>query len=47
MLGDFFLVVTPWRFTSSGSLASAIDTRFCVSTCASSGSVPSLKVTSM
>ena len=46
MLGDFFLVVTPCRFTSSGSLASAIDTRFCTSTWAMSMSVPRSKVTS-
>ena len=47
MLGDFFLTVTPWRSTSSGSLASAIATRFCVSTCAWSMSVPRAKVTSI
>src|SRR6059058_3509160 len=45
MLGDFFLVVTPWRLTSSGSLASAMDTRFCTSTWAMFRSVPSAKVT--
>ena len=43
--GDCFCVVTPSRRTSSGSRASAIATRFCVSTCALSRSVPSLKVT--
>ncbi len=32
MLGDFFFVVTPIRLTSSGSLASATETRFCTST---------------
>ncbi len=46
MLGDFFLVVTPVRLTSSGSLASATATRFCTSTWAVSRSVPSSKVTS-
>ncbi len=46
MLGDFFLVVTPCRLTSSGSLASAIDTRFCTSTWAMFRSVPGLNVTS-
>src|SRR5262249_2829119 len=46
MLGDFFLVVTPWRLTSSGSLASATLTRFCTSTWAMSRLVPSSKVTS-
>src|SRR5882757_5941256 len=45
MLGDFFLVVTPWRLTSSGSLAWATDTRFCTSTWAMFRSVPSAKVT--
>src|SRR4029077_13846666 len=45
MLGDFFLVVTPWRLTSSGSLDSATDTRFCTSTWAMFRSVPSAKVT--
>src|SRR5690349_12387770 len=46
MLGDFFLVVTPMRFTSSGNFACAIDTRFCTSTCAVSRFVPSSNVTS-
>ena len=46
MLGDFFFVVTPIRLTSSGSLASATETRFCTSTWAVSRSVPSSKVTS-
>jgi hypothetical protein len=43
-LGDCFLVVTPWRRTSSGSFGSAIATRFCTRTCASSRSVPSANV---
>ena len=43
--GDFFLVVTPWRVTSSGSFASAIATRFWVRTWALSRSVPTSKVT--
>jgi len=30
----FFFVVTPMRFTSSGSFASATATRFCTRTCA-------------
>jgi len=47
MLGDFFFVTTPCRFTSSGSFASATATRFCVSTWAWSMSVPSAKVTSI
>ena len=46
MLGDFFLVVTPIRFTSSGSFASATATRFCTSTWAVSMFVPSSNVTS-
>ena len=46
MLGDFFIVVTPIRLTSSGSPAWAMATRFCTSTWAVSRSVPSLKVTS-
>ena len=46
MLGDFFLVVTPIRLTSSGSLASATATRFCTSTWAVSRFVPSSNVTS-
>ena len=47
MLGDFFFVVTPCRFTSSGSFATATATRFCVKTWAWSMSVPVLKVTSI
>src|SRR5262245_59526882 len=46
MLGDFFLVVTPIRLTSSGSFASATATRFWTSTWAVSRLVPSSKVTS-
>jgi hypothetical protein len=38
-------VVTPMRRTSSGSFVSACATRFCTRTCASSASVPLLKVT--
>jgi hypothetical protein len=43
--GELFTVVMPSRRTSSGSRASACETRFCTSCCALSGSVPSLKVT--
>ena len=46
MLGDFFFVVTPMRLTSSGSFASATDTRFCTSTWAMSMFVPNSNVTS-
>ncbi len=46
MLGDFFMVVTPIRFTSSGSEAWAMATRFCTSTWAMFRSVPTAKVTS-
>src|SRR6185369_6894216 len=38
-------VVTPMRRTSSGSLFSACDTRFCTCTCAVSALVPLLNVT--
>jgi hypothetical protein len=38
-------VVMPRRRTSSGSRASACETRFCTCCCALSTSVPSLKVT--
>jgi len=41
---DLFVVVTPSRRTSSGNLGSAMDTRFCTSTCAVLRFVPSLKV---
>ncbi len=44
MSGEFFLVTTPLRCTSSGNCGCAIATRFCTSTCALSRSVPSLKV---
>ena len=44
-LGDFFLVVTPFFLTSSGSVGMAIDTRFCTRTWAMSRFVPSLNVT--
>ncbi len=43
--GDFFFTVTPRRRTSSGSLASAIATRFCTRTCAVSRFVPTSKET--
>ena len=46
MLGDFFLVVTPIRLTSSGNFASATATRFCTSTWAVSMFVPNSNVTS-
>ena len=42
---DCVLTVTPCRRTSSGSLGSAIDTRFWTSTVAMSMSVPMSKVT--
>ena len=45
MSGEFFFTVTPRRCTASGSRGRAMATRFCVSTCAVSRSVPSLKVT--
>ena len=44
-LGDFFLTVTPRRFTRSGSTGSARLTRFCTSTCAMFRSMPGLNVT--
>ncbi len=43
--GEFLRVTTPRRRTASGRRGSAIATRFCTSTCASSRSVPSRKVT--
>ena len=45
MFVDFFFVTTPWRLTSSGSLGSAMPTRFCTSTVAMSMSVPTSNVT--
>ncbi len=45
MSGDDLRTVTPRRRTSSGRRGSATATRFCTSTCASSTSVPSAKVT--
>ena len=45
MLGDCFLTVTPVALTTSGSIGSAWETRFCTSTWAVSRSTPSLKVT--
>ena len=45
MLVDCFLVVSPCRCTSSGSLGWAIATRFCTRTCARSRSVPTSNVT--
>jgi len=45
MLGRDFSVVTPRRFTSSGSLAVAAATRFWVKTVFMSGSVPTSKDT--
>ena len=47
MLGSDFCVVTPSRFTSSGSFAVAALTRVCVNTVFMSGSVPTSKVTSI
>ncbi len=44
-VGEALTVVTPSRCTSSGNRGSACETRFCTSSCALSGSVPSLKVT--
>lgn len=43
---DCFFVVTPWRRTSSGSLASAMFTRFWTRTAAMSMFVPGSKLTS-
>ena len=43
-LGDFFFTDTPLRFTRSGRIGSASDTRFCTSTWAMFRSTPSLKV---
>ena len=43
--GELFFTVTPSRCTTSGRRGVAMATRFCVSTCAVSRSVPSLKVT--
>jgi hypothetical protein len=45
--GEDFSTLTPRRRTCSGRRGSAMATRFCTSTCASSISVPSLKVTDM
>ena len=45
MLGDFFLVVTPVAFTTSGSVGKASETRFCTNTWAMSKLHSSLKVT--
>jgi hypothetical protein len=45
MAVDFFLVVTPWRLTSSGSFGLAIATRFCTRTWAMSRLVPTSKLT--
>jgi hypothetical protein len=45
MFDDCFCVTTPCRRTSSGSRASACETRFWTWTCASSGSVPGRNVT--
>ena len=45
MLGDCFLTVTPVALTTSGSMGSASETRFCTSTWAMSRLVPSLNVT--
>ena len=45
MLGDFFFTDTPRRFTSSGRIGSASDSRFCTSTWAMFRSTPGLKVT--
>ena len=45
MLVDCFLTVTPCRRTSSGSIGSAIATRFCTSTWAASRLVPISNVT--
>ena len=42
---DFFCTVTPCTCTDCGSDDSALDTRFCTSTCAKLRSVPMLKVT--
>ena len=42
---DCFLVIMPCRCTSSGSLGTAIATRFCTSTWAMSRSVPTSNVT--
>src|SRR3954465_12621465 len=45
MLGDFFLVVTPWSCTWEGSRGRACVTRFSTSTWAMFRSVPISKVT--
>ena len=39
------MMVSPWRVTSAGSLAWAMDTRFCTFTAAMSRSAPTLNVT--
>src|SRR5436190_1531383 len=46
MSGERFLTVTPMARTTSGSVGSAMATRFCTSTWAMFTSVPSSKVTS-
>ena len=46
MSGDRFLTVTPMALTMSGSVGWAMATRFCTSTWAMFGSVPTAKVTS-
>ena len=46
MSGDRFLTVTPMALTTSGSVGSAMATRFCTSTWAMFTSVPSSNVTS-
>ena len=45
MLVDFFLVVSPWRWTSCGSFGSAMATRFWTRTWAMSRLVPTSNVT--
>jgi hypothetical protein len=45
MADDFFLTVTPWRLTSSGSCGMARETRFWTLTVLMSGSVPTAKLT--
>jgi hypothetical protein len=45
MLGDFFLIVRPWRCTASGNWGMASETRFCTMTSAVFRSVPRSKVT--
>ena len=43
--GELLRTVTPKRCTSSGNRGSAIETRFCTSTCAWSMFVPGLNTT--